>query len=93
MGLVLQPRQMATAEDHDLLYHPSGSIIQVLQIGTGDSIGVLRGHMDTVHACVFNPALQEVYSGGNDCQILAWSAPDHDTAADHDAWSDSDNEF
>ena len=73
-----------------MLYHPSGSIIQMLQIGTGEKIGTLRGHMDTVHACVFNPVLQELYSGGNDCQVLAWTAPAQDGQVDQDTWSDSD---
>ncbi|KAK9791163.1 hypothetical protein WJX73_000510 [Symbiochloris irregularis] len=84
-----KPRQMATAQESDVLYHPSGSVIQMLRIGGGDELGILRGHMDTVHACAFNPVEHELYTGGSDCQLLAWSAPSSDVPIDKDNWSDS----
>ena len=88
--MIVQPRQMATAQESNVLYHPSGSVIQMLQIGNGDELGILRGHMDTVHACAFNPVAHELYTGGSDCQLLAWSAPDADVPIDKDNWSDSE---
>lgn len=79
------------ARDSNVLYHPSGSIIQMLQVGTGELLGTLRGHLDTVYACAFNPALQELYTGGNDRQLLAWTPQRSDDPVDKDTWSDSDS--
>ena len=66
------------------------ALLQVLQTSTGETLGTLRGHMDSVHACIFNPLSQELYTGGNDCQVLAWSPRQHDDRQDQDNWSDSE---
>ena len=88
--VLLQPRQLATTCESDVLYHPSGSIIQMLDINSGAELGVLRGHMDTVHACTFNPVAHELYTGGGDCQLLAWAPLQADAPTDQDTWSDSE---
>ncbi len=90
-----QARQLAVAGDENLIFHPSGGIIQCLHRLTGQSLGTLRGHLDTVNCCCYNSYHQELYSGGNDCNIIVWAAPTGsdtnegpDNKDDQDAWSD-----
>ena len=91
----LQARQLAVAGDQDVIFHPSGGIIQCLHRLTGQNLGTLRGHMDTVSCCCYNSYQQELYSGGNDSSIIVWAAAAPleaveglDTKDDQDAWSD-----
>lgn len=91
----VQARQLAVAGDYDIVFHPSGGIIQCLHRLTGQPIGTLRGHLDTVNCCCYNSYQQELYSGGNDCNIVVWAAPaapdkieGPDSKDDQDAWSD-----
>ena len=86
---------MAVAGDQNIVYHPSGSIIQCLHRLTGQSLGTLRGHLDSVNCCCYNSYQQELYSGGNDCNIIVWAPPAPVAEAeettgknDEDAWSD-----
>ncbi|KAL3160881.1 hypothetical protein ABBQ38_009274 [Trebouxia sp. C0009 RCD-2024] len=90
----MKARQLAVAGEEDVIFHPSGGIIQCLHRLTGQKLGTLRGHLDTVNCCCYNSYQQELYSGGNDCNIIVWAAPaplevveglDTD---DQDAWSD-----
>eukprot|EP00897_Mesotaenium_endlicherianum_P006257 jgi/Mesen1/565/ME000107S10802 len=83
----LGPIQMAVSNSGpagSVLYHPSGSTIQALRVSSGRPQAVLRGHYDVVKCCTFLPHLQarllllllllaELYSGGNDRQILVWA--------------------
>ena len=95
---VLQARQLTIAGDQDLIFHPSGSIVQCLHMFTGQQLGVLKGHLDTVTCCCYNSYRHELYSGSNDCNIIVWSAPTADVqeeeqpsllkSHDQDAWSD-----
>ncbi|KAK7934289.1 hypothetical protein WMY93_005185 [Mugilogobius chulae] len=39
---------------------------------TGELVTMLRGHYNNVDCCEFHPDYQELYSGGKDCNILAW---------------------
>ncbi len=54
----LKARQLATSDDHGLLFHPSGSVVQCFGLLDGKQRGVLRGHFDTVNAVAYNPVLQ-----------------------------------
>ncbi|KAK4816060.1 hypothetical protein QYF61_011068 [Mycteria americana] len=56
----------------EFAFVPYGSTIAVYTIFTGELITMLRGHYSTVDCCVFQPNFQELYSGSNDCNILAW---------------------
>jgi DNA excision repair protein ERCC-8 len=56
-----------------LLFHPSGPEILVFDLLNGTLVRRLRGHYGAVHACVFHPDLEEVYSGGQDTEVLVWS--------------------
>ncbi len=46
-----------------------------------------EGHYESINACVYNPVLQQLYTGGNDGSIVAWDASAADTSQDavHDA--------
>ncbi|NXQ16429.1 ERCC8 protein, partial [Peucedramus taeniatus] len=92
----------------EFAFVPYGSTIAVYTVFTGELITMLRGHYSTVNCCVFQPHFQELYSGGKDCNILAWipaprePVPDdisekslpqqHVNPAYEDAWSSSDDE-
>ena len=88
---------MAAAADADMVFHPSGSVIQCLGLHSGKEHSLLKGHLDTVNCCSFNSSLQELYSGSNDCNIITWAPPEDDTLPeqlmegsdkDVDTWSD-----
>ncbi|XP_035165149.1 DNA excision repair protein ERCC-8 isoform X1 [Oxyura jamaicensis] len=92
----------------EFAFVPCGSTISVYTVFSGELITMLRGHYNTVDCCVFQPNFQELYSGGKDCNILAWipalrePVPDdvsdkclpqqHLNPAYEDAWSSSDDE-
>lgn len=51
-------RQLATSHDHSVLFHPSGSVVQCYSLLQGHTLGLLRGHFDSVNAVAYNPLLQ-----------------------------------
>ena len=55
---VLQGRQICVSADAPIVFHPSGSVIQMFDIYEGSLHKLLRGHMDTVNACYYNPTTQ-----------------------------------
>ncbi len=83
---------MAASVDGHLVFHPSGSVIQVLDMYSGEQHKLLRGHLDTVNACVFNPVFQELYTGADDASIVVWSqerkSAYEELEGDADSWSD-----
>lgn len=92
----------------DFAFVPVDSTIAVYTIYTGEKISVLKGHYNDVDCCVFHPQYQDLYSGGKDCDVLAWvpamrePVPDEDSEksrsqahihpAFQDAWSSSDED-
>jgi len=67
-------RQCAVTADGAAVFHPSGSVIQVFEVSTGCLLNQLQnGHLSSVNALAWNPNLEELYSGGNDGQILTWA--------------------
>ncbi|XP_053559718.1 DNA excision repair protein ERCC-8 [Bombina bombina] len=92
----------------DFVFVPCDSTITMYTIYSGEKINVLRGHYNNADCCVFQPQFQELYSGGKDCNILAWvpalrePVPDDDPKksgpqkhlhpAFEDAWSSSEEE-
>ncbi|KAK9835172.1 hypothetical protein WJX81_003251 [Elliptochloris bilobata] len=96
-------RQLAACVAAGLLFHSSGSVVQVLDLYTGELRRLLRGHMDTISGLCYHPGLHELYSGAADCQIIVWAperatppeeaphaaaAPGVTAPPDQDAWSD-----
>ena len=66
---------------------------------TGQLVNTLRGHYELVKSVRFHPTQYEIYSTGNEHQILVFSSrhmPDtnHNTTSttqqDQDEWSDED---
>ncbi|GMH38513.1 hypothetical protein BSKO_06397 [Bryopsis sp. KO-2023] len=86
----MKARQLAVSSDSELIFHPSGSVVQVFDLSTGETFDNLRGHMDTINCCLFNPSMHELYSGSNDGNILVWGIPHSacDDVMDQDNWSD-----
>ncbi|XP_068594697.1 DNA excision repair protein ERCC-8 isoform X2 [Brachionichthys hirsutus] len=56
----------------EFVFVPCGSSVAVYGLHTGELITMLRGHYNNVDCCEFQPDYQELYSGGKDCNILAW---------------------
>uniref|UniRef100_A0AAY5KYX8 DNA excision repair protein ERCC-8 n=1 Tax=Esox lucius TaxID=8010 RepID=A0AAY5KYX8_ESOLU len=56
----------------EFVFVPCGSSVAVYAVHTGELVSMLRGHYDNVDCCDFHPDYQELYSGGKDCNILAW---------------------
>uniref|UniRef100_A0A3P8WL11 Excision repair cross-complementation group 8 n=1 Tax=Cynoglossus semilaevis TaxID=244447 RepID=A0A3P8WL11_CYNSE len=56
----------------EFVFVPCGSSIAVYALHTGELVTMLRGHYNNVDCCEFHPDYQELYSGGKDCNILAW---------------------
>ncbi|KAM4053605.1 DNA excision repair protein ERCC-8 isoform 2-T2 [Anomaloglossus baeobatrachus] len=92
----------------EFVFVPYNSTIVVYTILSGEKISVLRGHYNNVNCCVFQPHFQELYSGSNDCNVLAWipavreplpddesktlRSQEHLHPAFQDAWSSSDED-
>jgi DNA excision repair protein ERCC-8 len=70
----LKGSQIAVSSNGQLVYHPTGQVILVFEIHTGKLINILRGHYSKVNTCVFHSFLPELYSGGNDSQIILWTS-------------------
>uniref|UniRef100_A0A3Q1K1A3 DNA excision repair protein ERCC-8 n=1 Tax=Anabas testudineus TaxID=64144 RepID=A0A3Q1K1A3_ANATE len=56
----------------EFVFVPCGSSVAVYALHTGALVTMLRGHYNNVDCCAFHPDYQELYSGGKDCNILAW---------------------
>ncbi|KAJ8413989.1 hypothetical protein AAFF_G00065870 [Aldrovandia affinis] len=56
----------------EFAFVPCGSSVAVYGLHTGELITTLRGHYNYVDCCEFHASYQELYSGGKDCNILAW---------------------
>lgn len=55
-----------------LIVVPSEGHILVFDMFTGEKVDTLLGHFNTVNCIQFRPFYQELYSGGNDRNILIW---------------------
>ncbi|XP_041108055.1 DNA excision repair protein ERCC-8 [Polyodon spathula] len=56
----------------EFVFVPCGGTIAMYALYTGELITMLRGHYNSVDCCEFHPDFQDLYSGGKDCNILAW---------------------
>ncbi|KAK6621675.1 hypothetical protein RUM44_001482 [Polyplax serrata] len=57
-----------------LVYIPSEGNIFVVEMLSGALINILNGHFHLVNCCYYRHMYQELYSGGNDRNILMWTA-------------------
>ncbi|XP_030635656.1 DNA excision repair protein ERCC-8 isoform X2 [Chanos chanos] len=91
----------------EFVFVPCDSSVAVYALHTGELVTMLRGHYNNVDCCEFHSDYQELYSGGKDCNILAWvpvvrhadvedekatSARSVANPAFEDAWSSSDED-
>lgn len=69
----------------EFVFVPCDSSVAIYSLHTGELVTMLRGHYNNVDCCEFHPHYQELYTGGKDCNILAWIPllrhPDVDEAA------------
>lgn len=67
--------QISTTElsEQNYVFAVNGRNISVYSLFDGICKVTFKGHFDTVNSCIYNPTLNEVYSGGRDRNILVWS--------------------
>ncbi|XP_029126766.1 WD repeat-containing protein ATCSA-1 isoform X1 [Cajanus cajan] len=89
-----KPLQFATTQDATLVFVPCMRSVKAFDMWSGNMNSILRGHYECVNSCWFNQQDQELYTGGNDRQILVWSPArsiademDEGPAEDQDNWS------
>ncbi|CAJ1973469.1 unnamed protein product [Sphenostylis stenocarpa] len=68
-----KPLQLATTQDSTLVFVPCMRAVKAFDMWSGKTYTILRGHYECVNSCWFNEQDQELYTGGNDRQILVWS--------------------
>uniref|UniRef100_A0A8C5DZH6 DNA excision repair protein ERCC-8 n=1 Tax=Gouania willdenowi TaxID=441366 RepID=A0A8C5DZH6_GOUWI len=76
----------------EFVFVPCGSSVAVYALHTGEMITLLRGHYNNVDCCEFHPDYQELYSGGKDCNILAWIPVLREADLDQDSNADTSEE-
>ncbi|XP_015900490.1 WD repeat-containing protein ATCSA-1 isoform X2 [Ziziphus jujuba] len=89
-----KPIQLATTQSSDLIFVPCMTTVKAFDVWSGKTSLTFRGHYECVNCCWFNFQDQELYTGGNDRQILVWSPSQlifdevDGPAHDQDNWSD-----
>lgn len=90
-----KPIQLATTQDSSLVFVPCMTAVKAFDVWSGRTSSTFRGHYEYVNCCWFNFQDQELYTGGNDKQILVWSPSrligddlDEGPTQDQDNWSD-----
>ncbi|XAR48423.1 hypothetical protein NMG60_11031245 [Bertholletia excelsa] len=96
-----KPIQLATTPDSALVFVPCMASVKVFDVWLGNTVQTFRGHYEHVNCCWYSAQDQELYTGGNDRQILVWSPPKlisaelnegskfgQGLAQDQDNWSD-----
>jgi WD40 repeat protein len=53
---------------------PSGGNILMYEIHSGVKVNTLLGHYNSVNSCICHPFYHELYSAGNDRNVLIWAA-------------------
>ncbi|KAK2077384.1 hypothetical protein QBZ16_004229 [Prototheca wickerhamii] len=68
-----RPKRLALALAGDAVFAPSGSAALGWDVATGAALCTLRGgHFESINACLWNEATQELYSAGDDRLVLCW---------------------
>lgn len=57
----------------NLIFVPSDNKIEVFNLKSGQKVNILRGHFNCVNSVYLNKENLEMYSGGNDRNIICWS--------------------
>ncbi|XP_039273248.2 DNA excision repair protein ERCC-8-like [Styela clava] len=70
-----RPVQMSFNTDSNTVFVPSDRHVLHMNVQEGTLVKKLSGHFNRPTCCEFNPRNQEMYSGGQDGNILVWGAP------------------
>ncbi|KAK4387605.1 WD repeat-containing protein ATCSA-1 [Sesamum angolense] len=77
--------QMAVSQDSSLAFVPCMTTAKAFDIWSGQTKCTFRGHYENVNCCWYDALNQELYTGGNDRQILVWS-PSKSISDEVDEW-------
>nr|GEY51224.1 DNA excision repair protein ERCC-8-like [Tanacetum cinerariifolium] len=94
--------QLAITQDSAIAFLPCMTSVKAFDVWSGKTNMTLQGHYEYVNCCWYSNHDQELYTGGNDRQILVWSPPKLNSAdvdesdrrtgqpstVDEDSWSD-----
>lgn len=94
--------QLAVTQDSSIVFLPCMTSVKAFDVWSGKTNMTLQGHYEYVNCCWYSTHDQELYTGGNDRQILIWSPPKliseqvdecdkrkgQPCAVDEDNWSD-----
>ncbi|XP_062120322.1 WD repeat-containing protein ATCSA-1-like [Humulus lupulus] len=90
-----KPIQLATSQNPSLVFVPCMKIVKAFDMWSGTTSLTFCGHYESVNCCWFSSQDQELFTGGNDRQILVWSPSrllpdemDEGPVEDQDNWSD-----
>jgi DNA excision repair protein ERCC-8 len=78
--------QLSTTEfgDYqDYVFLPSNRNASIFHAFSGTLEKSMKGHFDTINCCLYNPILNEMYSGSKDKNLLIWSPPIKPAAEDN----------
>lgn len=64
---------VSTNTSDELIFVPSETDVVVFELHTGMRVNTLLGHFNSANCCAYNTLTQELYSGGNDRNILLWT--------------------
>lgn len=78
--------QLAITPDSGLVFVPCMTAAKAFSVWSGETMMTFRGHYENVNCCWYNVQDQELYTGGNDRQVLVWS-PSKLSSEDEDEWS------
>ncbi|GMH03188.1 hypothetical protein Nepgr_005027 [Nepenthes gracilis] len=65
--------QLAATQDSSLVFVPCMTTVKAFDVWSGHTLLTFQGHYEYVNCCWFSAEDQELYTGGNDRQILIWS--------------------
>uniref|UniRef100_A0A803PQ59 Uncharacterized protein n=1 Tax=Cannabis sativa TaxID=3483 RepID=A0A803PQ59_CANSA len=90
-----KPIQLATSQNPSLVFVPCMTTVKAFDMWSGMTSLTFCGHYESVNCCWFSSQDQELFTGGNDRQILVWSPSrllpdkmDEGPVEDKDNWSD-----
>lgn len=82
---------ITVSSDPKLVYVPSEGNIFMYEIQSGVKVNTLLGHYNCVNSCIYHPFYHELYSAGNDRNVLIWTA-DHCQGAVYEEHLKSQNQ-
>jgi DNA excision repair protein ERCC-8 len=82
---------VTVSSDPKLVYVPSEGNIFMYEIQSGVKVNTLLGHYNCVNSCIYHPFYHELYSAGNDRNVLIWTA-DHCQGAAYEEHLKSQNQ-